>query len=484
MSVDWLQALGDWLAHHPGWLEAALFGIAFLESLAIAGIIIPGVAMIFLVATLAGQIGMPVLEALMWACAGAITGDAISFWLGRLFQGRLDTIWPFSRYPAIVAKGERFFNEHGGKSVVIGRFVGPIRPVIPMVAGALMMPWRRFLVFNVSSAIGWAPVYVLPGFLVGNALASEVQLPPHFYPVLAVSLGVLAVVYLVLFRVQLGLGNDSRIYQWMARWMGRYNTTHRFWRLYTSRRPASGGEFPLPSVILGLGAGFLFVLWALLATETHWLEPFDNQVLQYFIRLRHPMLDTPMLAITLLTDPAVILAAALAAVLTLVFRGYYAAALHIVIATTLSLLTVWLFKSGFDILRPDAVSQPPSSGAFPSGHTLGATVLLGLLASFAARETQRPKRWRVYLLYSLPIVLVGVSRVFLGVHWVSDVIGGLLLGLAICGSVRASFSRYDQVPVSLDAVSLLAIIGWGVFAVGYVVVRWETAILYYTPVPI
>jgi undecaprenyl-diphosphatase len=148
---------------------------------------------------------MPLPEALLWAGLGAIAGDTASFGLGRLLQGRLTTAWPLSRYPKMISTGERFFYRHGGKSVIIGRFVGPIRPVIPLVAGALMMSWRRFLAFNIGSAIAWAPVYIFPGFLVGSAMASEIRPPAHFYAVIGISLAALALVYFVLLRFQLGL---------------------------------------------------------------------------------------------------------------------------------------------------------------------------------------------------------------------------------------------------------------------------------------
>src|SRR5690554_6983964 len=137
--------------------------------------------MLFAFAALAGKTGIPLSEALIWAGLGAVAGDVLSFSIGRLLKGRLDAVWPLSRYPGLIAKGESFFRAHGGKSVIIERFVGPIRPVIPMVAGALHMPWRTFITFNLLSAVGWALVYILPGFTVGTALASEIKPPPHFY---------------------------------------------------------------------------------------------------------------------------------------------------------------------------------------------------------------------------------------------------------------------------------------------------------------
>lgn len=477
MSYTWLNDLSVWLSTHPGWLALALFTAAFTESLALAGIVVPGVAILFAVAVLAGKTGMPLPEALLWAGLGAILGDTTSFGLGRLMQGRLTEIWPLSRYPKIIGKGEHFFRRHGGKSVIFGRFLGPIRPVIPLVAGALMMPWRRFLAFNIGSAVAWAPVYIFPGFLVGSALASNIRAPAHVYAVTGTSLAVLLAVYLVLVRFQLGLGEGSRSYRWLEQRMAGYEATHRFWRLYTNQRPAREGEFPLASFMLAIGAAALFVIWGQLATATHLLEGFNQATLQWFEQLRQPLLDGPFIVFTLLGDPPVLVAAGILACLAFLFRGYYAAAAHIVVAALATIVLVWGLKWAFGIPRPDEVLSPPGSGAFPSGHATGITLTVTLLASFIAGETQNRERWQSYILLSLPLVPVAVSRLYLGVHWFTDVVGGLLLGLAITGATRASYSRYDRVPLAPDVTFAVAAVLWLAFAGSYIALSWEDAVM-------
>lgn len=481
MNPEWLQALTAWLGANPGWLSVAIFATAFLESLAIAGILIPGVAIIFAVAALAGQVAIPILEVLVWAGAGAVAGDSISFALGRLFQGRLEKLWPLNHFPGFIAKGEVFFHLHGGKSVVIGRFVGPIRPIIPLIAGAFMMPWRRFLTFNLSSAVAWAPAYVLPGYLVGSALASDFEPPAHFYPVIGVSAAVLLLVYLLLIRFQLGLGHSSRLYQWLAGLTARYQSTRRIWRRYTSQRPAQAGEFPLPSLSLALGAGALFMILGQLATATQVFEPFNTLTLEWFAQLRNPLLDPVMILLTLLGDPPILLAAAALSALALGLRGFYAAALHIAGAALLATVLVWAFKYLSAVPRPEVVLGPPASGAFPSGHTTGITVFSSLAASFIARESRHWRRWRYYLLFSLPIVLVALSRLYLGIHWFTDVLAGLLLGLSITGLTRVSYSRYDNIPLTTDSSLLAAGIAWGLYIIWYLSDNWSEAVLLYSP---
>ncbi|WP_303291472.1 bifunctional DedA family/phosphatase PAP2 family protein [Marinobacter sp. SS5-14b] len=483
MSETWLNDVTAWVATNPGWLVLALAATAFIESLAIAGIIVPGVAMLFAFAALAGKSGMPLPEALAWAGVGAVAGDVVSFAIGRTLQGRLGSVWPFSRYPRLIARGESFFLSHGGKSVIIGRFVGPIRPVIPLIAGALYMPWRRFLLFNLLSAAGWALVYILPGYMVGAALASGIKPPPHFYLILAISGAALVGVYLIVLRIRLGVGEGSRIYGWLESMMARYDATHRFWRLYTSDRPSRSGEFPLPSLLMAITALALFLILAQLVTFSDQLYQLNQQVLVWFGLLRQPLLDIPLIAFTLAGDPPILVAAAILATAVLVFRGYYAAAIHVAVAALVTTICVWLLKAGIGISRPDQVLMPPGSGAFPSGHTAGVTVLVTLAASFIAGESRQRQRWQTYVLLSLPLVPVALSRLYLGVHWLTDVLGGLLLGLAITGIIRASYSRFDRIPLRPDAFTWAALLAWLVFIVFYMTDHWASARLSYMPQP-
>jgi len=106
-----------------------------------------------------------------WAVCGAVLADGISFWLGHRFKERIRSFGLFARYPDMLVQGEKFFHRHGGKSVFLGRFVGPVRPVIPIIAGMLGMGQVRFTMYNILSALGWAPAYLLPGMAFGASLS-------------------------------------------------------------------------------------------------------------------------------------------------------------------------------------------------------------------------------------------------------------------------------------------------------------------------
>ena len=166
--MPYLEALLAFITHHPALAYGTIFLVSLCESLALVGLVIPGTVIMFGIGAVVATGSLGLKPVLLLAMAGAIAGDGVSYWLGHHYRERLQRIWPFSRYPGMLQKGMAFFNRHGGKSILFGRFVGPVRPVIPVVAGMLGMRPLHFSVVNVLSALGWALVYILPGVFFRN----------------------------------------------------------------------------------------------------------------------------------------------------------------------------------------------------------------------------------------------------------------------------------------------------------------------------
>ncbi|HSG89491.1 MAG TPA: DedA family protein [Pseudomonadales bacterium] len=165
------------LSAHPDWVGVAVLAIAFVESFAIAGMLVPGVALLAAAAFVAGSGTLALGPTLACAFVGAVLGDGSSFLIGRHFSATLRTHGWLARRRHWVERGEAFVAQHGVTGIVLGRFVGPIRPIIPLVAGMLGMRGGLFLGVNLLSALVWAPVYVLPGFLFGASLVEKLQPP-------------------------------------------------------------------------------------------------------------------------------------------------------------------------------------------------------------------------------------------------------------------------------------------------------------------
>ena len=105
------------------------------------------------------------------AIAGAIAGDALSFWLGRRYHRGTLLRWPLNRYPQFVSRSEAFFQRYGNFSVFLARFTPAVRAFVPLVAGIFQMRTDRFYIANVLSALVWAPLHVFPGVLVGTVFS-------------------------------------------------------------------------------------------------------------------------------------------------------------------------------------------------------------------------------------------------------------------------------------------------------------------------
>jgi membrane protein DedA with SNARE-associated domain len=156
------------ISANSSWAFPAMFITAFGESFAFVSLLFPGTSILIVAGTLMSAGSLPYWPVVAGAVAGAVLGDSISFWLGHRYGGGIGRLWPFTRNADLLPSGIRFFGKHGGKSVFIGRFFGPVRAVIPLVAGIMRMPRDRFWIANVTSAIVWAPMLLFVGDAVGD----------------------------------------------------------------------------------------------------------------------------------------------------------------------------------------------------------------------------------------------------------------------------------------------------------------------------
>ena len=161
------QPFLDFIKSHSDWAALIMFITAFGESFAFISLLFPGTTILIAAGTLLSAGTLPVMPILVGAVFGAVFGDSVSYWLGRSFGGAIARVWPFTRHPDLLSRGILFFQRHGGKSVFIGRFFGPIRAVIPLAAGIMQMPRGRFWFANVTSALVWAPMLLFAGDAVG-----------------------------------------------------------------------------------------------------------------------------------------------------------------------------------------------------------------------------------------------------------------------------------------------------------------------------
>ncbi|ARP86245.1 DedA family protein [Bordetella genomosp. 9] len=150
---------------HQAWAGPVTALLTLAESLVIVGLFVPATAMMLITGGLVGSGTLDGATILAWGIAGAIVGDAISYWLGRGVGTRVLRRWPLNQHRPAVARARLFFYRYGFASVLAGRFMGPIRSTIPTVAGVMGMSHARFQAANVLSAALWMPLMLAPGYL-------------------------------------------------------------------------------------------------------------------------------------------------------------------------------------------------------------------------------------------------------------------------------------------------------------------------------
>ena len=165
---DYIDTVVAFVRANQEWAAAVAFVVAFGESFCFLSLLWPGTAILVAISALLAASGVStgVLAPIIIAAGlGGTLGYAVSYWIGLYFKDSIGKIWPFSSRPELIPSGQRFFEKHGVFGVFLGHFFGPVRAVIPVVAGMFAMPQIPFQIANVASAFSWAIGVIAPSFL-------------------------------------------------------------------------------------------------------------------------------------------------------------------------------------------------------------------------------------------------------------------------------------------------------------------------------
>ena len=158
-----------WLKDNPEWIALGVFGAAFIESFALIGVVIPGVVLLAVISGMAAST-LNVFELVLIAYVASFLADILSFLLGTSISKSIDKLWPFNKYPNLLVQGRTFVKRFGILGVFVGKFIGPIRPLLPLTAGSLGMNFKYFLTVEIFSSFLWALLYTVPGYYAGKSI--------------------------------------------------------------------------------------------------------------------------------------------------------------------------------------------------------------------------------------------------------------------------------------------------------------------------
>src|SRR5690606_3671012 len=426
MESGWFDATLAWISAHPVAAGGLIFLIAFCDAIVVLGILVPALPLLFAIGALIGLGHIDGPYAVTCAAAGAFIGDGIGYWVGRRWGPQLREHWPFRRYPQLLDRGEQVFRRHGTTGILIARFVGAIRAFVPAIAGMLRMPLRRYVPMSLLACFLWAGLFLAPGWIFGASYDAVAAVADRLVLVLGGLLLVLALAWAgVLYGYRWFDRHANALLARALLWtrshprLGRYAAA-----LIDPRRPESASLAILAACLLAIGGAW----FALLVTVWMRGEPLalDLSLFGLMYELRNPLADRLMAGLASIGDWEVLLPAASLALAWLLWRRRWIAAVHWVAALTFGLVLTTGLSRLVDMPLPPTA---PSGFGFPSVSVTMSTIAFGFFAVLIARELPGRSRVWPYMVSGLVVALLGFARLYLGAHWLSDVVGGMLLGI-------------------------------------------------------
>jgi membrane protein DedA with SNARE-associated domain/membrane-associated phospholipid phosphatase len=444
-AFDLEQLLADISSRLGEWTYALVAVFAFLETGAFVGLIAPGETVVVLGGAVAGQGETEVLLTLALVWLGAFGGDTASFFLGaKLGRGFVLEHGPrFRITPERFAQVEAYFERHGGKTILIGRFIGIIRALAPFTAGSSGMRYGAMAPYSILGTGLWATFFTLLGYFASQNIGEVLHVAEQGFFYFAVVVGVIVgVIIAVRFlrvpanRARAVAEMERRSYLRPLLTLGRrLSPQGRF--LWARLTPGNLGiELTAPLAALAVGS-FVFVSYAIIVGGVPGPTAADRAAADIAAELRADWLTSIEEVVTALGSSAALLIVTALAAVGFAVRGHYAELWIVLAGAALMLFAVSEFKELIDRPRPGAGLVAAEGAAYPSGHATYSVVYAWLAIAVTLRL--RPGWSGGTALLAAGIVLaaaIGLSRVYLGVHYLSDVSGGW--GLGVCAYAIAT----------------------------------------------
>ena len=443
-----LLDIGDSLGK---WTYLLVAAMAYAETGAFLGFIAPGEVTVLFAGVVAGQgkIDVIPLLAIVWACA--VAGDMTSFYLGR----RLGREFLVKHGPRVriteerLAQVEAFFVKRGGVTILVGRFLGLVRPIAPFLAGSTGMPFRRFVPYDVIAAGAWSTVFVMLGYIFWHSFDRVVDIAHKG----AFALGAVAVVVFVVviaYRQLRDEENRARVEAWIEQQAQRPRLRPLallllgLWRaaLVLGRRLSGPARFAwnrltpgqlgleLTSLLAVAAVGSFAFFGYVIVLEGKVLTSGDARVLGWALDLESGTLTDLARAVSVLGSLPVVAALAGLAAIWLGWRRRLLEAAVLVGGTATTYVLVHVTKAATDRMRPTEALVGTDGSSFPSGHAAYAVALVALAIALT-RTSTIARSTGVVVVAVVLAAAVGAARLYLRVHYLSDVLAGYGLAATI-----------------------------------------------------
>lgn len=457
-----LPMLNAWMTAHPYWAGAVIVVSTLLEGIFVLGFFIPGTVVMFSIGALVAVGVVNLWLALFTAALGAFLGDTISYFIGHYFRDDLRYFALFRKYPHWLPQAELYCHRYGGNSVILGRFIGPLRPFIPAMSGMLGMSIKRFVAIDAIASLLWSPCYMLPGIILGASLSLIAGIASRLAILLALILGsawltvwLIRQIYKFL-QPRLGANLDKALY-----WSYRHPVLGRFITgLLQHNKPELGALFQ--SVLL-LMLGF-WGFFTLLLVQVYSKNLLDIKLFDFFQSLHSVWGDKIMVAFMDISNSTSNGVIAVVCALWLGFRRHWLSLGHFITLLLLAFLAAFLFNLNIRIETPLPLID--AYIGFPDVHITVTTVLYGFLAVLIAEDL--PLRWQrlPYTLAGLWLLGVTVSYLYLSLQLLLPIIAGIFLGLMLVALFGIAYRRHSVPEVGCYGLMTILLLTQLLTAVG------------------
>jgi undecaprenyl-diphosphatase len=458
--LDLQNLLEDVSTTLGAWTYLLVGVFAFAETGAFVGLVVPGETVMLLGGAVAGQgaIDIYLLIAIAWFAAWL--GDTTSFFLGR----RLGRDFVLRHGPRVGISHERFekvedyFARHGGKTIFIGRFISLIRAFAPFIAGSSGMSYRAFVPFSILGTGLWASAHIMIGYLFSRSIetAGEYAAKGAFLLGLLIAALVGVIVTTRHFRVAANRAAAVRRMEGHAatRWLVVLARSYEPQLRFVWNRVTPGGTFGLEftSLMATLAVSlFVLVAYVVVIGREAGPTPGDLTAIEVVEYLHSGFLNDVSKLITWLGSGVFVWSLTAVGAALLAARRRWGELCVLLAGMTIAQVGIHEIKDAVDRPRPPGPAEVSASGSsFPSGHAAHSVIYVWLAVTIVLRL--RPGMARATAVVVAGIVLtalVGLSRVYLNVHYLSDVSGGWALGAAafsFCAAVALVISQVRQNP--------------------------------------
>ncbi|MDT8837529.1 VTT domain-containing protein [Paraburkholderia fungorum] len=446
------------LAGHPVWTLTVICLAAFLEAIAVIGTFVPGSTAMFLAGALVGTGSLSLGWALLSAIAGAIAGDGISFWIGKRYKARIVQLWPFRTHPQVLDAGHRFCQKHGAKSVVFARFIGPLRAIVPVVAGMLGMTPTRFYAMNVLSALLWAPAHILPGVVFGASMLLAGAVSFRLVVVIVLLVGIVwlsfrAMGFLLSHASAWSSAAGRYLGSWACRHPGPFGRLAR--RLLDPEQPDASSIVVTSLIVLASGALFFGVLEDVISGDP--LVGVDLSVYHFLQSVRTPWSDTVLAGLATLGSVFTLTALVVTVVLWMLVERRWRTIGYWLAAVVFSQLLIFALQFAMHRAPPNELLS--DAYVFPSNHVAATVIVYGFLAFLLARRVGMLEGLLVTTVSTVVVFVVALAGLYFGRYWVSDAIGGAALAYIWVAIVAlTAMLRHPEVPPSRGLMPLVVLV--------------------------